>query len=199
MTTSFPGAIDNFTNPVGTDQLDAVTVPHASQHANANDAIEAIEGLLFTPSRSKFYAVYSSSQTQTISVAGTGVGITFDTLESNQDITVSGSTITIPHAGVYNIQFSCQLDRAGGGTDTAYIWLRKNGVNVPRSNTAVTVSGNANAAKTVAAWNFVYPANAGDTFQLYWTATATNVVLLSQTYDSLPLIPSAILTVTPVF
>jgi len=199
MSTSFPNAIDSFTNPVGTDQLNKETVPHATQHSDANDAIEAIETLLFKPSREKFYAVYCSTQTQTLGAVGVGQPITFNTLESNQDITVSGSNITIPTAGVYNIQFSAQLDRTGGGVDNAYIWLRKNGVDVPRSNTVVTVSGNAGAAKIVAAWNFVVTVTAGDVFQLYWTGTHSTIELLSQAYDSLPLIPSVILTVTPVF
>lgn len=43
MTSAYPGAIDNFTNPSSGDTLDSATVPHATQHSNANDAIEAIE------------------------------------------------------------------------------------------------------------------------------------------------------------
>jgi len=48
VTTAFPGAIDNFTNPTATDLLDSVTVPHAAQHANINDAVEAIETAIGT-------------------------------------------------------------------------------------------------------------------------------------------------------
>ena len=48
MTTAFPGAIDAFTNPTASDPLDSVTVPHASQHANINDAVEAIETAIGT-------------------------------------------------------------------------------------------------------------------------------------------------------
>jgi len=48
VTTAFPGAIDNFTNPIAADPLDSVTVPHASQHANINDAVEAIETAIGT-------------------------------------------------------------------------------------------------------------------------------------------------------
>lgn len=44
--TSFPGGIDSLTNPVGTD--DVSVVDHAAQHANANDAIVAIETYLLT-------------------------------------------------------------------------------------------------------------------------------------------------------
>lgn len=42
MSTSFPTALDNFTNPAPTSPRS----DHAAQHANANDAIEAIEALL---------------------------------------------------------------------------------------------------------------------------------------------------------
>ena len=46
MTTSYPGAIDSFTNPTATDTLDSATVPHATQHDNINDAVLAIETAL---------------------------------------------------------------------------------------------------------------------------------------------------------
>lgn len=48
MATAYPGGLDNFTNPTASDTLNSATVPHAEQHANANDAIEAIEGELGT-------------------------------------------------------------------------------------------------------------------------------------------------------
>jgi len=43
MATNYPGALDAFTNPTTADALNSVTVPHDQQHANANDAIKAIE------------------------------------------------------------------------------------------------------------------------------------------------------------
>jgi len=46
MASAFPGGLDSFTNPTATDTLDSATVPHAAQHSNANDAIEAIESTL---------------------------------------------------------------------------------------------------------------------------------------------------------
>ena len=54
MATSYPDGLDNFTNPTASDTLDSATVPHATQHANTNDAIEAIEAELgTTPKGSK--------------------------------------------------------------------------------------------------------------------------------------------------
>jgi len=43
MATNFPGSLDSFTNPSASDAMDSVTVPHATQHANLNDAVEALE------------------------------------------------------------------------------------------------------------------------------------------------------------
>ena len=43
MTTSYPNGFDSFVDPQATDTLDSATVPHHAQHANANDAINAIE------------------------------------------------------------------------------------------------------------------------------------------------------------
>ena len=41
MATNFPGSQDSFTNPTSSDTLDSPD--HAAQHANVNDAVEAIE------------------------------------------------------------------------------------------------------------------------------------------------------------
>ena len=43
MATNYPTTLDAFTDPVATDALNSVTVPHATQHANANDAVVAVE------------------------------------------------------------------------------------------------------------------------------------------------------------
>ena len=43
MSTNYPGALDSFVNPTATDTLDSVTVPHAAQHDNINDAMSAVQ------------------------------------------------------------------------------------------------------------------------------------------------------------
>lgn len=45
---NFPTSLDTFTNPTSSDNLNTVAVPHATQHANANDAIEALEAKVGT-------------------------------------------------------------------------------------------------------------------------------------------------------
>lgn len=47
MPTNFPTSVDNFTNPTANDSLNLPS--HSTQHANANDAIEAIENAIISP------------------------------------------------------------------------------------------------------------------------------------------------------
>lgn len=46
MPVQYPAALDNLINPTVNDALNSVTVPHHQQHADANDAIEAIQTVL---------------------------------------------------------------------------------------------------------------------------------------------------------
>jgi hypothetical protein len=46
MATNYPASLDNLVNPTATDTLNSNTVPHHLQHANANDAIEALQTVL---------------------------------------------------------------------------------------------------------------------------------------------------------
>jgi integrin beta 8 len=114
------------------------------------------------------------------------------------------SCITFTHTGVYNIAFSAQLLRTqGGGASVTSFWLRKDGVNVPQSNTDVTLQ--ANNQKLVAAWNFFVPVTcAGATcsqYQLMWSASNTYSDIwyeVGQPLPTRPATPSIILTVNQV-
>lgn len=46
MSTQYPNSLDNFVNPTPNDTLNSTTVPHAQQHANLNDAVEAIQTVM---------------------------------------------------------------------------------------------------------------------------------------------------------
>ena len=43
MAINFPTSLDSLSNPTSTTALDDATTPHATQHADANDAIEALQ------------------------------------------------------------------------------------------------------------------------------------------------------------
>ena len=90
MATTFPASKDNLSNPSAQDEL----VGHAAQHANANDAIEAIENVIGVSNSTD-----SSSITYKVNSLSTIVGNLSNTtdmveellgLEGNNDLTVSG-------------------------------------------------------------------------------------------------------------
>jgi hypothetical protein len=114
---------------------------------------------------------------------------------------VGGSQITVAYDGVYNIQFSAQMDKTDSGTDNVEIWLMVNGQNVSDSNTTLTMTNN--NTKLVAAWNFVLPLNAGDYVQLAWFSADVGMRIFAQAAHAAvpgvsparPAIPSLIVTV----
>jgi hypothetical protein len=133
-------------------------------------------------------------------VSGSG-GIGTYTLDKSQTVlstTISAtkqSRLTVSADGVYNFQFSCQLDKTSATAKSLYIWPRINDVDVANSATEVTLSGS-NAA-TVAAWNFVYNLSANSYFELMWSAEDTDCIMpASAAAAPVPAIPAIIMTVT---
>jgi hypothetical protein len=113
---------------------------------------------------------------------------------------VSGSRITVAHPGTYNLQFSAQLEKTTNGVDHVYIWFKKNGTNVPRSNTNIDVNKQAGGnGRTVAAWNYVDTLAVNDYLEIVWQSDDTSMQLLAATATgNLPEIPSVIATLTQV-
>lgn len=106
--------------------------------------------------------------------------------------------ITVSSTGVYNIQFSAQLTKTGGSLADVYIYLKKNGIIVPDSNTQLTLANNGHYI--VASWNFFVQLNAGQYAEIAWYSTNANVELHYNAIPvvGLPAIPSIILTVNKV-
>jgi hypothetical protein len=152
------------------------------------------------PAWGSFY----DTTTQNTSGANQANTITLNTSEStNSGVSVTNSSrITFAYAGTYDVQFSAQLDMtSGGGTNTTDIWLAYNGNNVANSNTVVTVSGSAGAAKSVAAWNWLVTVSAGDYVQIKWSSPDSHMALLAvdaAASPTRPAVPSVIVTAVKV-
>lgn len=143
------------------------------------------------------HASYYDTTTQTNPVANAVNLFTYNSVESEYQVTrgVPTSKIFFTNTGLYNIQFSAQLDKTGGSASSVFIWPRINGVNVPNSATKIVIDGP--NAEVVPAWNFVLVVAAGDYFELAWESSDTDVVIAAAAAASnYPAIPSVILTVT---
>jgi hypothetical protein len=146
-----------------------------------------------------FISVYSTSS-QTVTAPESASIMTFDTVDFSRGIALSsGSRFLVSKTGAYNLAFSAQLDKTTGTKQTAHIWLKKNGANVPNSNTKVTMGGGS-GDKAVAAWNLFLTGSAGDYWELAWSATDTNVFLSTEASSSVyPFTPSIIATVNSMY
>lgn len=112
----------------------------------------------------------------------------------NTTIGVVTSRVYVAETGVYNVQFSAQLDKTSGASADVYIWLRINGQDVPDSASKVAIQGT--SAETVAAWNFMPVLQVNDYVEIAWASSDTNVTLAAVAASSpVPGIPSVILTI----
>ena len=158
---------------------------------------------IFTASH---YGMFQDNNTQTNVGIGlvppTGNIMLIRTTDFAQGVSIaSNSRITIARAGVYNIQFSSQFSRAGGGggLSTVDVWLMKNGVNIAETNTQLAI--NTNGGKAVAAWNWLVQSAINDYYQIQWYSSDANVEMwysAAGTNPVRPEIPSVIVTVTQV-
>jgi hypothetical protein len=145
------------------------------------------------------YGSFSDTTLQTAASINTAYAMTFNTTDSSNGISIGSpsSRLVVDNQGVYNVQFSAQLDQTSGATANVYIWLRKNGTNVP--NTASTVALQGSAARLVAAWNFIIQLEPTHYVELMWATDTTNARILAASTTSVwPAIPSVICTITQV-
>ena len=121
---------------------------------------------------------------------------TYDSGDGTQYAVKKDTTkIFITQTGVYNIAFSAQLDKTGGGASDVFIWIRVNGQNVAHSASKVVIDGP--NSEIIAAWNWVLTLEEGDYIELAWQSPDTNVVLAAAAASgNIPEIPSVIITVT---
>lgn len=144
---------------------------------------------------------FQDNTTQTAASANVAYPITFNTTDFSNGVSVGTPTsrIVVDKAGLYNFQFSAQLDKASGASASIWLWPRVDGVNIPDSASKVSIQGT--TAESVPAWNFILPMDASSYFELVWLTDDTNVVLKHEAGfgtapNDVPEIPSVILTVT---
>jgi hypothetical protein len=114
---------------------------------------------------------------------------------------VSGSQIKVENSGVYNLQFSVQLENTVNTNIVFNIWFAKNGNSIPNSNTHIDVARaqSAQLGKVPAAWNFLSHLNANDYLEIKWTCNDNGGILHMDTGTAqIPGTPSVIATITQV-
>lgn len=148
--------------------------------------------------------------TDKIFTANTATQVTFDTNDYLNGCENDGTDgIRVQQPGVYNYQFSIQFSNTDSQIHAAWIWLRKNGTDVPgtASRWDITAKHGSSDGYVVAAANFFVDLQAGDTVEMwaavsqaYVPSVSTGVYMeaypVQTTPFAMPSIPSVVATLS---
>jgi hypothetical protein len=109
------------------------------------------------------------------------------------DGVTQNAKVYVAQSGVYNIQFSAQVAKAGGPVTDVTFWLLQNGKTISDSGGYATMQPN---SQLITSWNYILPLQAGDYVQLAWSCPGTNVSLpYVAATATVPASPSLIFTI----
>ena len=161
-----------------------------------------VEGLQMTPppvpKRRTRYGQFYDTTTQTIVAVNTAQPVTFNTTDISDGVRLrspSTSEVEVDTEGLYNFQVSIQLDCTGGSNREVWVWVRKNGADIPNSASYVTIQNN--NSELLQAFNLFANMKAGDYVQFMWAVGNTDAQLATFAASAFaPAVPSIILTVS---
>jgi len=170
---------------------------------NTNQTIQQqIDGIIAGLETIGYWGSFWSNVDQTNAGATTANLMTVNNSDpSNNGVQIgaTSSQIKVLNAGVYNIQFSAQVDKNDGGTDEIQIWFLKNGSNIPDTTRIFTSEGNPDRLTTV--FNYTLSLVANDYIEIAWHSADLNMFLhhdVSGASPTRPETPSVIITVQQV-
>ena len=125
------------------------------------------------------YGAFSSDQDQT-TTANTATLMTLNTTDFANQVSISSSKITVVNAGIYNLQFSVQLENSDNASQDVFIWLKQNGVDIPGSTGKVGMparKGVGDPFHAIYGWNYFVSMAANDYIEIYWSTTNAAVTI----------------------
>ena len=112
---------------------------------------------------------------------------------SNEVSLQTGSKITVANAGIYNLQFSAQLQNLDNAPQDVFIWLKQNGTDITGSTGLVGMPARKSAGvpfHDIKGWNYFLSLNANDYVQIYWSTTNVDVTIQTYPASGTPTKPS---------
>ena len=144
-------------------------------------------------------------KTNQSALANTPTAIVFDSHNTlrNTSIGTPASRIVFSADGITTVTFSLQFTNTDATEDDVYVWLRKNGVDVPDTASSTSVPkkhGSTNGAAIMTV-NFHENYSAGDYLEVYWltvTGTSSITTIPATISPAKPASPGAVLTVSQI-
>jgi len=147
------------------------------------------------------YGSFQDSTDQTAASTTVAYPITFNTTDFSNGVYLSNSSrLNVRNAGIYNLQFSVQLENTDNAQHDVDIWFRKNGTNITASNSIFTVPARKSASifgHVIAAINYFVELAVNDYVEIVWRTENIGVTLeqtAAQSSPTRPATPSVIAT-----
>ena len=142
-------------------------------------------GALFGPRGGKYlnapYGAFQDTTTQT-TTANKATALKFNTTDFSNGIVVDSTTkLRVSQGGIYNLQFSVQMQNTDTQAHDMSIWLRQDaagaGTDIPGSTGLISVPSSHGGVDghNIVGWNYFISLNANDFVEIWWSTTSTNV------------------------
>jgi hypothetical protein len=191
------GMMDGKTNNTGTITLatgNATTTTISDARISRDSMI-----LLVPKSAAAFadtapYGAFQDSTDQTAASTTVAYPMTFNTTDFSNGVYLSNSSrMNVRNAGIYNLQFSVQIENTDNVQHDVDIWFRKNGTNLTASNSKFTVPARKSAGiygHVIGAINYFVELVANDYVEIVWRTENTGVSLEQTPAESSPTRPA---------
>jgi hypothetical protein len=151
---------------------------------------------LLSSNGSKFlsapYGAFSDFTSQT-TTANTDTLMQLSTTDFSNEVSISSSKITVAYAGIYNLQFSVQIQNLDNAPQDMFIWLKQNGVDIVGSTGKIGIPARKSAgvpSHDIKGWNYFLSMNANDYIEIYWSPTIATVTVETYAASGAPTKPS---------
>jgi len=140
-------------------------------------------------------ACYSSTADQVIAVSGTPQALTYTTTQFNQGTTLLANSRVYANAqGNYALSYSVELLHSGiGVTQTATIFLKKNGTTIANSGRQWSIASGSTQIATMS--EFIVALNSGDYVEVFFSGDTSLSANATAAAGALPAIPSVVFNI----
>ena len=139
------------------------------------------------------YGAFSSYTSQS-TTANTATLLTLSNTDFSNAVSLqTGSKLTVENAGIYNLQFSVQVQNLDNAPQDMYIWLKQNGTDIVGSTGIIGLQARKSAgdpSHDIKGWNYFVSMNAGDYIQIYWSPTIATFTIPTYAASGTPTKPS---------
>lgn len=138
------------------------------------------------------YGAFSSFTSQSTTV-NTATLMTLSTTDFSNTVSIDNSKITVENAGIYNLQFSVQVQNLSNAPHDLFIWLKQNGTDVAGSTGKLGLPARKNPGDPfhdIKGWNYFLSMNANDYVQIYWSTNTADITIQTYAASGTPTKPS---------